>query len=88
MKKLKQLLKQLHELLEDLAKGVKYAQTHQTMRTYIIIDRLGMRHATIKAYTSIEALSIYGINTKEMFTNLFAIDADDSITFKNNIQLW
>ena len=57
------------------------------MRTYIIIDRLGMQHATVKAYTPFRATELYlgEKPTTSAFTNVFAIDTEDLELFKQQI---
>ena len=57
------------------------------MNTYIIIDRLGMNHATIKASTNFEATKIYLDNSKHRssYTNVFAIALTDLDLFKKQV---
>lgn len=56
------------------------------MTTFIIIDELGQRHATIKAETRAKAFEVYFKDAPwlESFY-LFAIDKDQVINFKTNI---
>ena len=58
------------------------------MRTYIIIDRLGSRHATIKANTNLEAIEIYlGCKvSRDNSTIVSAIDKEDLEAYKKNIK--
>lgn len=72
----------------NLITGCKNPFKSNIMTTYIIIDRLGMRHATIKASTNFEATEKYlGKDAiKSAFTNVFAIAEVDLKLFKKQIK--
>ena len=46
---------------QKMGVSIQYLETRQiiNMKTYYIIDSLGVRHATIKANSDIEAINIY-----------------------------
>lgn len=46
------------------------------MKTYFIIDNLGVRHATIKANSDIEALNIY-LKDMPQYTECYVIAVRD-----------
>ena len=58
------------------------------MMPYVIIDRLGMQHATIKANSNFEATMKYLDNaqSRNAYTNVFAIHKEDLDMFKKNIE--
>lgn len=57
------------------------------MRTYVIIDRSGAKHGTIKATSPNDAMNTYCGNSSQSFRDMvFAIDLSTMDHFISNLQ--